>query len=478
MPRRIQLACLCLALFLAACASPAPTDAPAISPGEAPAAFSLEIVATPTSVTSAAGGITLTAANWQRLEDRPDRDRLQLTVCFTPPDDRGWWLQGATLTVDGVPLAPTSASGEDAAEGQTCQTLAFAVPVASTLTAPVLRVPALRTQPAPDELCTRLIPEVQRRLAVSQPGLRVACEMTELGPQAWVTQRPPALSARAAQEAFEAAQAEVDQAWHTLPGPWSVTLPTAGLPRLARLSLLDPATQPTPPPLAFTLQAVQHYPRVLRLKVCFAPPTAEAWRIGEAVLEAGLTEVPLTTAAWPADPACEWLTAEWPLAPTPNPRLKIYALHRQMDPAQPGACATAVARLNTALAARDYGVAVACDQQAWGWQIKLMEKPPTLSEVDAQTLIHSDELDAVRGLWVLPVVIPPVPDPAPAAGEPGLTAEALVNVRAGPGLDFAVIGQIWPEEAYAIVGQAGAWWQIRYGAPGGWVSAEVVRPLP
>ena len=90
-------------------------------------------------------------------------------------------------------------------------------------------------------------------------------------------------------------------------------------------------------------------------------------------------------------------------------------------------------------------------------------------------------------------VEPPAASPTlPPAGEPGLTdsptappatvpaggqvtgtATDILNVRAGPGLNYAVKGQLKVGDTITIVGKSadGIWWQYS----GGWVSTTYIR---
>lgn len=82
-----------------------------------------------------------------------------------------------------------------------------------------------------------------------------------------------------------------------------------------------------------------------------------------------------------------------------------------------------------------------------------------------------------------PTPVTPVPTPTAtrvleeAESQAHLLAPASVNIRSGPGPDYAVIGTLNAETTVPIVGRAatGDWWQIRISAEErGWVSAEVV----
>ena len=60
---------------------------------------------------------------------------------------------------------------------------------------------------------------------------------------------------------------------------------------------------------------------------------------------------------------------------------------------------------------------------------------------------------------------------------PLVTIDSPINVRAGPGTNYAVIGTAAPGDRFAITGKspgAGDWWQINYGGRTGWVYGPLV----
>lgn len=72
----------------------------------------------------------------------------------------------------------------------------------------------------------------------------------------------------------------------------------------------------------------------------------------------------------------------------------------------------------------------------------------------------------------------PAPDqPAPPSTPTGRVAESTVNlnVRAGAGTSFNVLGRINPGTTYAVLGQEGDWIVIDYNGQRGYVSASFVR---
>jgi lipoprotein-anchoring transpeptidase ErfK/SrfK len=71
-----------------------------------------------------------------------------------------------------------------------------------------------------------------------------------------------------------------------------------------------------------------------------------------------------------------------------------------------------------------------------------------------------------------PTQVPPTAAPATVvAGSDG------VNVRYGPGTDFAKIGLLAPGAEARVIGRHGDWWQIDYGGAPAWVASWVVTAL-
>jgi hypothetical protein len=58
-----------------------------------------------------------------------------------------------------------------------------------------------------------------------------------------------------------------------------------------------------------------------------------------------------------------------------------------------------------------------------------------------------------------------------------LTAPAAVNVRSGPGTNYAQIGRLQAGQSFVITGKnpAGDWWQFDFNGRPGWVLGELVR---
>lgn len=68
------------------------------------------------------------------------------------------------------------------------------------------------------------------------------------------------------------------------------------------------------------------------------------------------------------------------------------------------------------------------------------------------------------------------PTASPTSTSPTASIGRTMNVRAGPGTNYAVIGQANAGSEYPISGKnpAGGWWQIIYGGQYGWIYAPLV----
>jgi uncharacterized protein YraI len=66
---------------------------------------------------------------------------------------------------------------------------------------------------------------------------------------------------------------------------------------------------------------------------------------------------------------------------------------------------------------------------------------------------------------------PANPPPAPPGEPTGLVLEAngTINVRTGPGTDYAILGQIQPGTLYTVLGQSGDWYSIDFNGQTGYV---------
>lgn len=76
-----------------------------------------------------------------------------------------------------------------------------------------------------------------------------------------------------------------------------------------------------------------------------------------------------------------------------------------------------------------------------------------------------------------PTATPTVtPTPTATSSSPTVSISRTMNVRAGPGTNYAVVGQATAGDEYPISGRnpAGGWWQIIFGGQYAWVYAPLV----
>ena len=71
---------------------------------------------------------------------------------------------------------------------------------------------------------------------------------------------------------------------------------------------------------------------------------------------------------------------------------------------------------------------------------------------------------------------PPTPTPTATSASPTVSISRVMNVRAGPGTNYPIVGQASPGEQYPISGKnpAGGWWQIIYSGQYAWVYSPLV----
>jgi len=79
--------------------------------------------------------------------------------------------------------------------------------------------------------------------------------------------------------------------------------------------------------------------------------------------------------------------------------------------------------------------------------------------------------------WTPEPTSKPVTPTATPLPVPRFTANQTVNVRAGPGTNYPVVGQLSTGQAYDITGMnpEGGWWQFTYNGQPAWVSGELVQ---
>ncbi|MYH63575.1 MAG: SH3 domain-containing protein [Caldilineaceae bacterium SB0675_bin_29] len=71
---------------------------------------------------------------------------------------------------------------------------------------------------------------------------------------------------------------------------------------------------------------------------------------------------------------------------------------------------------------------------------------------------------------------PPTPTPTATSASPTVSINRIMNVRAGPGTNYPILGQASPGDQYPISGKnpAGGWWQIIYRGQYAWVYSPLV----
>ncbi len=71
---------------------------------------------------------------------------------------------------------------------------------------------------------------------------------------------------------------------------------------------------------------------------------------------------------------------------------------------------------------------------------------------------------------------PPTPTPTATSASPTVSITRAMNVRAGPGTNYPIVGQASPGDQFPISGKnpAGGWWQIIYGGQYAWVYSPLV----
>ena len=67
-----------------------------------------------------------------------------------------------------------------------------------------------------------------------------------------------------------------------------------------------------------------------------------------------------------------------------------------------------------------------------------------------------------------------VPTTVPSAVETMVAGADGVNIRSGPGTNYARLGYVDPGAQAEVIGRYGDWWQIRYNDAPGWVFGELV----
>ena len=74
---------------------------------------------------------------------------------------------------------------------------------------------------------------------------------------------------------------------------------------------------------------------------------------------------------------------------------------------------------------------------------------------------------------------PPTPTPTPTSPSPTVRMSGTMNLRAGPGTNYPILGQAAAGDQFPISGKnpAGGWWQIVYGGQYAWVYSPLVTAI-
>ena len=74
---------------------------------------------------------------------------------------------------------------------------------------------------------------------------------------------------------------------------------------------------------------------------------------------------------------------------------------------------------------------------------------------------------------------PPTPTPTPTSPSPTVRMSGTMNLRAGPGTNYPILGQAAAGDQFPISGKnpAGGWWQIIYGGQYAWVYSPLVTAI-
>ena len=98
--------------------------------------------------------------------------------------------------------------------------------------------------------------------------------------------------------------------------------------------------------------------------------------------------------------------------------------------------------------------------------------PPTLTVAPTDTAVPSQTPRPPTPTVKLPTATPAPPTATQIP--PVATAKIIINVHAGPGAAYPVIGKMKKGEKKAIIGKSedSMWWQIQFDSKGGWIPAD------
>jgi uncharacterized protein YraI len=156
---------------------------------------------------------------------------------------------------------------------------------------------------------------------------------------------------------------------------------------------------------------------------------------------------------------------------TVNPSVNSFAGNKAWTPDKPGSHVIELRAFNVDNEPSDPAQVFVSVTGAGG------ETPPLLNDTPTATVMAgvTAEATAITLMPPSPTVAPT--GPAPAPGQPSVTTRTGLNVRAGPGTDYPVIGRLTEGQTLPVTGRNAqtTWWQVIY-PPGsnerGWVSGD------
>ncbi len=417
MSNHTRLSIFLISLTLAACgtrtATPTPTvvPLPSVTPPAQQASAPPTVMPIPSIAPQTSNGLTLRADNFRYTDYRPNKKQYLADLCYTLPTATEWMPHDITLhytqgqiIATGIEILPASSPTDR------CLALSFHLPVTADLSHIQLVIRALVGAPDAAQVCDSFYPTVQRYLDSQTTGVTVHCEQGELGPLVGPWIYPNTLTRAEAQQIIETASAQVIEADYTHPGPWVFNLTAADFIYQAPLTLLAAQTQPSAE-LAFMIDNFQHALFPPSVDVCYQLLSDSNWGIWSATLEAGNTEIDFDGYERLTHPQpdsngrrCDTLTFS-NLPPDfdfTHATLNIFSIGAPPFDEAIG-CGPYLQKLQATLDARYPGLQADCGHETWGWYLKVLQRPASLTEAQANMLIYRDDLYTLKGWWAFPL---------------------------------------------------------------------------